>query len=181
MTRDESSKESTDTQQESDILDDDDKTYEKSFGRIVKFLWSVIHVSKSVNNTNMIPCSKPSMMAWLGKIHQDHLYQVSASPATNCRPTSSLNNHHKQELLNKREKDPAVALLSAMNLLQPRNLLHDNTRKTIQTERKQSVHTLQRFFERSFDLDVLLSATVYPFLRDVKVYCATAQKVYLTR
>jgi len=73
MTRDESSKESTDTQQESDILDDDDKTYEKSFGRIVKFLWSVIHVSKSVNNTNMIPCSKPSMMAWLGKIHQDHL------------------------------------------------------------------------------------------------------------
>jgi len=117
------------TDQEGDTFDDEDRTYERSFGRIIKFIWSVIHVSKSVGNTNMIPCSKPSTMAWLDKVHKDHLYQASMTPSTTSRSPSTfmspeqqiheyqnmqtsivnlshtLNSHHAQELQNKREKE----------------------------------------------------------------------------
>ena len=75
----------------------------------------------------MIPCTVPSTITWLDKVHLENIFQKSSSPQRNIRNASfspnrqlndyqnmqtsivnlshTLKNHHAQELQNKKEKE----------------------------------------------------------------------------
>ena len=112
------------TSLEDDTFDDKEHTFEQKFGKILKFIWAIIHQDKLTSEVPLHPCSLPSTMAWLDKVHEDNLIQkrdnrnnsyppMPPPPVTDfqnvatsiSRLSNTLENHHEHELKIKKEKD----------------------------------------------------------------------------
>ena len=107
-----------------DQNEDINNDLERKYGNILKFVWSVIHHDNSIKPVVALPCTKPSTMLWLEKIHKDFLkpsnlaiIQQNMNPSLNqntvnfqnvatslCRLSSTLENHHEREIKVKEEK-----------------------------------------------------------------------------
>jgi len=61
------------TKNDNENLDHLGRTFELKFRRILKFLWGAIHQEKLVTRVSLHPCSLPSTMAWLDKVHDENL------------------------------------------------------------------------------------------------------------
>ena len=100
---------------------------EKKYSKILTFIWSIVHHDNSVKSVAAIPCTKPSTVCWLNKLHEDFLSRKGflspqrpslrnyPSPSANiasfqnvatslCRLSNTLEHHHEQELKTKEEK-----------------------------------------------------------------------------
>jgi len=54
-------------------FDDADRLYEKRFGRVLRFLWSLVHHGDNVKPTRLSPCSRASTEKWLEEVHEKYL------------------------------------------------------------------------------------------------------------
>ena len=114
-----------------DTFDDKDHTFEKKFGKILKLVWSIIHHDKLITEVPLRPCTLPSTIAWLDKVHDENLIAknlnnngrtiqnenifspLQPTPVTDfqnvatsiSRLSNTLENHHEHELKIKKEKD----------------------------------------------------------------------------
>ena len=59
---------------DTDLFDDEERSFERKFGKIVKFLWAVVHHPEpAVKGVPMVTCNTPSTNAWLEKVHNENL------------------------------------------------------------------------------------------------------------
>jgi len=62
-------------------FDDSERSYERRFGRVLQFLWGLVHEDTSVKPTRISPCTKASTEEWLDGIHDAHFrVEVSLPP-----------------------------------------------------------------------------------------------------
>jgi len=79
---------------EETTFDDSERTYERSFGRVLQFLWSIVHEDTAVKPTKMSPCTKASTEKWLDKVHDTHFQkEVTLPPFMPPTPTGTLPGH----------------------------------------------------------------------------------------
>jgi len=57
------------------LFDDKDRTYEKSYGKILKFLWGICHLDTAIKSSTVISCTAPSTIAWLDKVHVENIFR----------------------------------------------------------------------------------------------------------
>jgi len=62
-------------------FDDETRSFEKRFYRPLRFLWCLIHASDKISGVPTLTCNIPSTVAWLDKIHKEHLTDLQ-NPVT---------------------------------------------------------------------------------------------------
>ena len=87
--------------QELPKFDNQEKFYELRFGRILEFLWGVVHEEKIVKATKITPCGSPAVTLWSDTIHEKCLavqrqplppFLPPAPPVQNHPDVSGLSN-----------------------------------------------------------------------------------------
>jgi len=79
--------ESTVTQTQTDgTFDTAEGSFEAKFGRVLEFLWGMIHEDKTVKPTKIVPCGSPAVMNWADTIHDKCLGQPQLPPLPPFHP-----------------------------------------------------------------------------------------------
>jgi len=90
---DETSMEENEVEEEY-TFDNSDREYEKSFGRVLQFLWGLVHEESVIKPTRLSPCAKISTEEWLDKVHDAHFKkEVSLPPFMPPTPTAAPPGH----------------------------------------------------------------------------------------
>ena len=65
---------------ESDSFDSEDRFFERRYGNILRFLWSIVHEDSAVKPTRLNPCCRKSAMKWADTIHDSCLHSGTPLP-----------------------------------------------------------------------------------------------------
>ena len=127
---------STITQTQGDHqFDNPDGTYKAKFGRVLEFLWGVVHEEKQVKPTKIVPIGSPSVMAWADAIHDKCIGPIQhhqLPPFHPPPPTPALNYQDPTGLSN-----VATAMTKLSNEMARKNELELVTKQSNEKEKSE--------------------------------------------
>jgi len=138
--------------QEPTAFDSPEKFYELRFGRVLEFLWGVVHEEKVVKATKIVPCGSPAVTLWsdtvhercLGMQHQPLPPFLPPAPAQHQQDVSGLSN-------------VATAMTKLSHEMARKNELEMVTKQ--ENEKKKSEKAFENLSKVQKNIFILITAT----------------------
>ena len=152
------------TQTQTDaVFDTSEGSFETRFGRVLEFLWGLVHEEKTVKPTKIVPCGSPSVANWADTIHDECLGATNLLPLPPFIPPPSTATYPDTSGLS----NVATAMTKLSHEMARKNELEMVSKQT--TEKEKSEKSFKNLSNVQKNIFTLITATEDATDEDVDV------------